>query len=67
MHARHGQPHQITPENLGRLCGLSGFRSVSELAAHIGRHRTTVHLAARYPERYGPTYRAIASALRARR
>ena len=56
--------HKITPETLVVACGLAGYRSVTALAKSIGRHRTTVHLAVRYPERYGPTFRAIESALR---
>jgi len=55
---------KLTPETLVVACGLAGFRSVADLARKIGRHRTTVHLAVRYPERYGPTFRAIESALR---
>lgn len=54
---------ELTPSTLALACGLAGFRSVSELAQRIGRHRTTVHLAVRYPERYGPTFRAVRSAL----
>ena len=55
---------KLSPETLVLACGLAGYRSVADLARKIGRHRTTVHLAVRYPERYGPTFRAIESALR---
>lgn len=54
---------ELNPNTLGLICGLNGFRTIGDLAKAIGRHRTTVHFAIRYPERYGPTYRAISAAL----
>lgn len=61
--AAHRKTESLTPETLSLICGLNGFRTVTDLATRIGRHRTTVHLAVRYPERYGPTYRAVSQAL----
>jgi IS30 family transposase len=48
----------LTPKNLRTQARKAGM-TVTGLAKRLGRHRSTVHLAVRYPERYGPTFRAI--------
>lgn len=61
--AAERKKRHLTPLTLRLICGLNGYRTVSDLAVRVGRHRTTVHLAVRYPERYGPTFHAIDAAL----
>jgi IS30 family transposase len=55
-------PTPLTPKNLKQRARRAGL-TVTRLAKMLGRHRSTVHLAVRYPERYGPTYRAIQTEL----
>lgn len=49
--------------NLVSLCWAAGFPGVSGLARHINRNRVTVWRAVRWPDQFGPTYRAILEAL----
>lgn len=54
----------IDAKDLPRLAWLNGYRGVTGLAKAIGRHRVTVHQAAKNPNKYKPTHRAITRALR---
>lgn len=49
---------KLTTKTLKPAAKRAGY-TVKALAAKIGRNRSTVHLAVRYPERYGPTFRAV--------
>ena len=56
---------KLTPRTLRERTRKAGFPSVAALAAHLGRNRTTLHHAVRYPERYGRTYKELQAALAA--
>lgn len=53
----------VTRENLKARAWRAGYDGVNGLAKHIGRHPVTVHKAIRWPDQFGPTYRAILEAL----
>ncbi|MFO1461246.1 MAG: hypothetical protein U1G08_17820 [Verrucomicrobiota bacterium] len=54
---------EITPKNLSQLSHARGFRGVAGLARRLGRDRGTLYRAARRPERFRPTIRAMREAL----
>lgn len=54
---------KVNQKNLRLLCWQRGFHGVTALARHIGKHRTSVHRAARTPEKFSETYHLIQKAL----
>jgi len=53
---------KINAQNLKRFCWSKGF-SISDLAARLGRHRTTIHRAVANPRQFRPTYARIVEVL----
>ena len=54
---------EINPKNLKALCWSRGM-SVAEAARKIKRSRTTIHRAVRWPDQFGPTYKALSKILK---
>ncbi len=52
-------PQKVNGKNLNRLCWQAGYRGAAALARKIGKHRTSVHRAARWPEKFPRTYLLI--------
>jgi DNA-binding MurR/RpiR family transcriptional regulator len=53
----------VSTATLVPLCWQNGYHGVPKLAAKLKRHPKTIWCAVRWPERYGPTYKLIKSAL----
>lgn len=53
----------VTKENLQALAWKAGYKGVPGLARALKRHRITVWRAVRWPDQFGPTYRAILAAV----
>jgi hypothetical protein len=54
---------KINKKNLRRLAWQRGFHGVAGVAQAIGRSRTTVHRAVRWPDQYAPTMEKLKEVL----
>lgn len=54
---------KVNKENLRQLCWKRDYHGVSGIARALGVHRTTIHRAVRFPQKFANTYQKIEKAL----